>query len=196
MNQSSESDDESVESNHSSNNSAKRAKSKHDKRDDANSQRLIDATEVRNLILGSESSPKQIMQKIINMKSALWTLGEGFSKYAHLRTKKDIVVCNLCVSSENWSTCEIDLGIDRSTTGLKSHFKTHHYPIYEAFINSIVKFEVKSVVSPPLKVANPISNYFAPQLATKQLFKLCKLFVKKYFPLCLIEGDKVAYIFI
>ena len=195
MSHSSESDDLSEVSIEESN--SKRPKTKHDKRNDANAQRLVDATEVRNLIVGSESVTKQVMHKIINMRSELWKIGEGFSKYAHMRTKSDVVVCNLCISHESWQICEIILGKDKSTTALKSHFKSHHYPIYEAFVNSnVVKSEENIIASSSILAARPITNYFVPQLATQQIYKLCKLFVKKYFPLILIEGNRLANIYL
>ena len=164
----------------------KKMKTKHDARNESNINASNETALIKLRIEGGGTEQKQVLSKINNMKSDLWNLGEGFSKYLHLRDKKDYVLCNLCISLKIYKDCEINIGTDHSTTGLKSHFKCHHYAIYVSYFKSVVDKESDSAATS--KAANGIVKFFVPQAETEHIRLLCKLFVNHYFPLCLVES--------
>jgi hypothetical protein len=126
-----------------------------------------------------------------DMKSAIWkSLSLGFSKYSGDRFPV-IIICEQCASNiETIQFCEIDYGVSKSTSNIKSHVCARHKREYDQFL--LLKAASKSRAT----ASRPIAAFFQPAPApvalnqrSNEVKQLLRLIVGNHLPISIVESN-------
>ena len=100
------------------------------------------------------------------VKSLIWrSLNLGFSKYPISKQGfQHLVICEKCASCADTAVhCEIDYGLSKSTSNIKSHVAAHHKTEYDAFLLN------KSKPLLPATANKSITNFFEVSSSLKSV---------------------------